>query len=67
MVCRVVTIHKEVRFNGTSPSLAWKVVKKLRGRLLGAQMAPKSGFWTQKEVFGNDATGSRDSAELSGG
>ena len=27
-------------------------------------MAPKSGFWTQKEVFGGDAAGSRDSTEL---
>ena len=26
----------------------------------------KSGFWTQKEVFGGDATGSRDSTESSG-
>ena len=30
-------------------------------------MTPKSGFWTQKEVFGGDATGSRDSAESVGG
>ena len=30
-------------------------------------MAPKSGFWTQKEVFRGDAAGSRDSAESSGG
>ena len=29
-------------------------------------MAPKSGFWTQKEVFGGDAAGSRDSTESAG-
>ena len=30
-------------------------------------MAPKSGFWTQKEVFRGDAAGSRDSSEFAGG
>ena len=60
-LCRAARAHF-----GASQSLGWKVVKKLRGGLLGAQMAPKSGFWTQKEVFRGDATGSRDSAESSG-
>ena len=30
-------------------------------------MAPKSGYWTQKEVFGGHAAGSRDSTECAGG
>ena len=33
----------------------------------GSQMAPKSGFWTWKEVFRGHSTVSRDSTECSGG
>ena len=30
-------------------------------------MTPKSGFWTQKEVFRGDSVGSRDSTKSAGG
>ena len=39
-------------------------MKKLRRGPFGG---PNGGFWTQKEVFGGDAAGSRDSTEFSGG
>ena len=38
-------------------------MKNSTGCILGGQMAPKSGFWPWKEVFGGDADGSMDSNE----